>query len=160
MKFWSKYKRFHSRKCIWKYRLRNGWHFVQGRWVNIFHKKGYWFKIRMEFLRPILAKIELICQQPAISQRGGVQGVSQPALGYWIGWLSARAVFWVWMTLSYVLCPLKQWIKHAVYPTKYTPGFVAICLIINAFFFNSLAPGKFEKTLGKIIFKLILVFGG
>ena len=28
----------------------------------------------MEFLIPILAKIELICQQPAISQLGGVQG--------------------------------------------------------------------------------------
>ena len=26
----SKYKTFHSRKCIWKYRLRNGDHFVQG----------------------------------------------------------------------------------------------------------------------------------
>ena len=28
--------------------------------INIFHKKGYCFKIRMEFLRPILAKIELM----------------------------------------------------------------------------------------------------
>ena len=25
---------FHSRKCIWKYRLRNGGHFVQGGWVK------------------------------------------------------------------------------------------------------------------------------
>ena len=30
MKFKSKYKTFHSWKCIWKYRLRNGGHFVQG----------------------------------------------------------------------------------------------------------------------------------
>ena len=30
MKFESKYKNFHSRKCIWNYRLRNGGHFVQG----------------------------------------------------------------------------------------------------------------------------------
>ena len=30
VKFWSKYKTFHIRKCIWKYRLRNGGHFVQG----------------------------------------------------------------------------------------------------------------------------------
>ena len=29
MKFESKYKTFRSRKCIWKYRLRNGGHFVQ-----------------------------------------------------------------------------------------------------------------------------------
>ena len=36
--------------------------------INIFHKKGYLFKIRMEFLRPILANIELIYQQPAMSQ--------------------------------------------------------------------------------------------
>ena len=30
--------------------------------INTFYKKGYWFKIWMEFLRPLLAKIELICQ--------------------------------------------------------------------------------------------------
>ena len=29
--FQSKYKTFHSRKCIWKCRLRNGGHFVQGK---------------------------------------------------------------------------------------------------------------------------------
>ena len=34
VKFWSKYKTFHSRKCMWIYRLRNGVHFVQGRWVE------------------------------------------------------------------------------------------------------------------------------
>ena len=36
--------------------------------INIFQKKECWFKIRMEFLRPILAKIELICQQPAMTK--------------------------------------------------------------------------------------------
>ena len=30
----KKYKPFHSRKCIWKYRLQNDSHFVRGRWVN------------------------------------------------------------------------------------------------------------------------------
>ena len=49
--------------------------------IKICHNKGYWFKIRMEFLRPILAKIEPISQQPAMSQLGGVQGRSQPAVG-------------------------------------------------------------------------------
>ena len=50
--------------------------------INNFHKKGYWFKIWMQFLRPLLAKIELICQQPAMPQLSGVEGVaSQPALG-------------------------------------------------------------------------------
>ena len=34
--------------------------------------KGYWFKIRMEFLRPISAKIKLICQQPTTPQFSGV----------------------------------------------------------------------------------------
>ena len=29
VKFQSNYKTFHSRKCIWKYRLRNGGHIVQ-----------------------------------------------------------------------------------------------------------------------------------
>ena len=47
--------------------------------INTFHKKGYWFKIWMEFLRPLLAKVELICQQLAMPQLSGVQGVaSQP----------------------------------------------------------------------------------
>ena len=47
--------------------------------IDIFHRKGYWFKIPMEFLRPILAKIELICQQPTMPQLSGVQEVaSQP----------------------------------------------------------------------------------
>ena len=33
---WNFYQNtiFHSRKCIWTYRLRNGGHFVQGIWVN------------------------------------------------------------------------------------------------------------------------------
>ena len=39
--------------------------------IDIFHKNGFWFKIRMEFLRPLLAKIELICQQPAMPQLSG-----------------------------------------------------------------------------------------
>ena len=30
MKFQSKYKTFHSWKCIWKYRLQNGGHFFKG----------------------------------------------------------------------------------------------------------------------------------
>ena len=34
VKLQSKYKPFHSRKCFRKHRLRNGGHFVQGRWVN------------------------------------------------------------------------------------------------------------------------------
>ena len=42
--------------------------------IIIFHENEYWFKIRMEFLRPILAKMELLCQQPAMSKWGGVQG--------------------------------------------------------------------------------------
>ena len=31
VKFQSKYKTFHSRKCIWKYRLPNGGHIIQGK---------------------------------------------------------------------------------------------------------------------------------
>ena len=47
--------------------------------INIFRKKGYWFKIWIEFLWPLLAKIELICQQLAMPQLSGVEGVaSQP----------------------------------------------------------------------------------
>ena len=50
----------------------------------------------MEFLRPILVKIELICQQPAMTRPIGVIGVRSPAMGSWIGWLGADVVFWVW----------------------------------------------------------------
>ena len=47
--------------------------------IDTFHKKGYWFKILMEFLQPLLAKIELICQQLAMPHLSGVEGVaSQP----------------------------------------------------------------------------------
>ena len=41
--------------------------------IDTFHKKGDWFKIWMEFLRPLLAKIELICLQLAMPQLSGVQ---------------------------------------------------------------------------------------
>ena len=45
MKFQSKYKTFHSRKCIWKYRLRNGGHFVQA--INL-------VPISMVYIIPLL----------------------------------------------------------------------------------------------------------
>ena len=38
MKFQSKYNIFHSQKCVRKYHLGNGGHFVQGIWVNIHSK--------------------------------------------------------------------------------------------------------------------------
>ena len=34
IKFYLKFKYFHSRKCIWTFHLRNGSHFSRGRWVN------------------------------------------------------------------------------------------------------------------------------
>ena len=37
MNFLSKYKCFRSWKCFWKYRLRNGGHFVRGSWVKGVH---------------------------------------------------------------------------------------------------------------------------
>ena len=49
--------------------------------INISHKKGYWLKISMEFLRPLLAKIELICQQLAMPQLSGVDGVASKPWG-------------------------------------------------------------------------------
>ena len=69
-------------------------------------KKVYWFKIRMGFLRPILAKIELICQQPAMPRPSGVQGVASQSWGCRIrmaGGLSMRwsgyGVFGQWNSL-------------------------------------------------------------
>ena len=49
--------------------------------IDISYKKGYWSKIRMEFLRPILAKTALICEQPAMLQWGGVQGGKPASFG-------------------------------------------------------------------------------
>ena len=63
--------------------------------INISHKKGYWFKIRMEFFWPLLAKVELICQQLAMPQLSGVEGVASQPLGCRIGWLGAHGVVWL-----------------------------------------------------------------
>ena len=89
----------------------------------------------MEFLRPILAKIELICQQPAMSRPIGVKWVLSPAVGCWIGWLGADAVFWLWwdlvmVTLSivYVISPSDQgWgaLSH-FFLLRYFPNFAAL----------------------------------
>ena len=66
--------------------------------INIFQKKEYWLKIRMEFLRPILAKIELICQQPAMTRPIGVMGVLDRMAG---GWRCVLAMcFQCWIQLS------------------------------------------------------------
>ena len=40
VKFYSKCKIFHSWKCIWKHRLRNGGHFVQGE--MIWYTNAWW----------------------------------------------------------------------------------------------------------------------
>ena len=42
MKFWSKYKTFHSRICIWKYHLWNGAILSRGGWVKILAKAILW----------------------------------------------------------------------------------------------------------------------
>ena len=70
--------------------------------IDIFHQKGYRFKIRMEFLQPILVKIELIYQQPAMTRPTGVIWVVSPAMGCWIGWLGADTVIWIY----------KRWKTH------------------------------------------------
>ena len=49
--------------------------------------KGYYYKIRMEFLRPILTKTELICQQPDMTRPTGVIVVNSPGVGWWMWWL-------------------------------------------------------------------------
>ena len=46
-------------------------------------------------LRPLLAKIELICQQLAMPQLSGVEGVASQPLGCRIGWLGAHGVVWL-----------------------------------------------------------------
>ena len=59
--------------------------------INIFHQKGYWFKIRMEFLWPILANIELICQQPQVSGANPSSGVSERMTRGWWGGLAMQS---------------------------------------------------------------------
>ena len=58
--------------------------------IHIFHQKGYWFKIQMEFLWPILAKIELICQQPQMSGAHPSSGVPERMTG------GSDGVVWLW----------------------------------------------------------------
>ena len=60
-----------------------------------FIRRGTDLKIRMEFLQPILVKIELIYQQPAMTTPTGVIWVVSPAMGCWIGWLGADAMIWI-----------------------------------------------------------------
>ena len=69
--------------------------------INISHKKRYWFKIRMECLRPLLAKIELICQQPAMPELSGVQGgTTEPASpGVQDRMAGAHGVVWLWVLI-------------------------------------------------------------
>ena len=50
----------------------------------------------MELLRPILSKLELICQQPAISQWGGVQWGKPASSGTREDGWALQAVFWTW----------------------------------------------------------------
>ena len=47
----------------------------------LFIKRGTDLKIWMEFLRPLLAKIELICQPLAMPQLSGVEGVANQPWG-------------------------------------------------------------------------------
>ena len=61
--------------------------------IDIFHQKVYWFKIRMEFLWPILAKIELICQQPRVSGAHPSSGVPERMTGGWWGGLAMGTNF-------------------------------------------------------------------
>ena len=48
VKFWWIHKTFHSQKLIWKYRLWNGGHFVQG-------KMSSWWRHQMETFSALLA---------------------------------------------------------------------------------------------------------
>ena len=62
--------------------------------INIFQKKRYWFKIRMEFLQYIyiLAKIELICRQLTMLQLCGIHPCSgEPERMAW-GWPGGLAM--------------------------------------------------------------------
>ena len=67
----------------------------------------------MDFLRPLLAKIELICQQPAMPQLSEVQGVaSQPWGARYDGWGS-------WGGLTMLGKQFRWDFYHRVYSMKY-----------------------------------------
>ena len=80
--------------------------------INIFHQKGYWFKIRMEFLWPILAEIELIGQQPQVSGANPTSGVPERMTG---GWWGGLAMHWHWGNHMFDPFPVKQpWRKWII----------------------------------------------
>ena len=58
----------------------------------------------MKVLRPLLAKIVLICQQLAMPQLSGVEGVASQPLGCRIGWLGAQGLVWLWAS-GQSFCP-------------------------------------------------------
>ena len=62
----------------------------------------------------MLVKIELICQQPAMTRPIGVIGVRSPAMGCWIGLLGADGVFWVWWIQLECRSPLRRCQWHHV----------------------------------------------
>ena len=78
-----KIQNFHSRKCIWTYRLRNGGHFVQG-WVN-----------------------DLLDQESIMTKWGVGQSCGFIAAGQW----ADRFLFALWPThpsLDYYSLPLRR----------------------------------------------------
>ena len=82
VKLWSKYKTFHSRKCIWKYRLRNGVHFSRERWVNAM----LWFPADYKALGSI-CNVTLtdefgIISTPTFASLDNLRKIDETYLGY------------------------------------------------------------------------------
>ena len=105
----------------------------------------------MEFLRPILVKIELICQQPAMTRPTGVIGVISLAMWCWIGWLGADAVVWIYgvlqdcsiysaLAMEIPSLGLRQWFVYTTYRMggfSFLLGFYAVDIhMIYVYLYN------------------------
>ena len=74
--------------------------------------EGYRFKIRMEFLRPVLAKIELICQQPVLPQLSGVHATARVWFDYEFPFVHRVSYSWGGDMVVYMISFLSVEVIH------------------------------------------------
>ena len=102
--------------------IKTLWKLINYVRFNICHQKGYWLKIQMEFLRPILAKIELICQQPQVTGAHPSSGVLERMTGCWWSGLVMQAPLSWQIVLVFIFLPGSHCIiMYPAYLSCYLP---------------------------------------
>ena len=106
VKFLSKCKTFNTRKCIWKYRLRKGGHFVLGKMSEIpltFGNSVYWIK------EDHAVTADALVHEVAMASSDRISVVQK--WWYFIKWMSAQALISCahtlqgYFTVTGAICP-------------------------------------------------------